>query len=114
MQKYNCLENLSEPQRVQLLDWLDKMTFNEAVERIALPTPEGFGLITSRSSLSRFSQKARLQQFLDHRDDDFAQAHAIANAGGDPQVVEDAALVLLRQRLFAAAHPRTATARSAI
>jgi len=103
MIKHNRFDNLSEPQRDQILTWLEKMTYDEVLNRIALPAPEGFDFQTSRPALCRFRQKALAQDMLENQEDDSAQAHSIIESGGDPQVAEEAALVVLRKRLVTAA-----------
>src|SRR5437868_4839297 len=103
MSNISRFENLSDSQRQELISWFDKITYDRILERLALPPPEGFDFQTSRASLSRFRQRVQLQDFLEHQDDNSTQAVSIVEAAGDPQVIEDASLALLRQRLFSAA-----------
>ena len=56
------LETLTDDQRAQLLTWMEVFPMRVVLEKVAAPSPEGFGLKTHITTLRRFYEGAHLSE----------------------------------------------------
>src|SRR5690349_15493522 len=64
----NVLSNLSDDDQLQILIWLEEMTFTAAVAQIAKPRPEGLGLKTHVTSLRGFYARHNQDELEENHD----------------------------------------------
>jgi hypothetical protein len=64
----NVLANLSDDDQLQILIWLEEMTYAAAVAQIAKPRPEGLGLKTHVTSLRRFYARHNQEELEQNHD----------------------------------------------
>src|SRR5437764_7773674 len=77
----SSIESLPEEAQAQIISWLEVEPRHKVVERIAKPAPEGFGIQTHATTLSRFFTRYMAKE----RQADLDLAKALApNAAGDP------------------------------
>ena len=58
--------HLTEEQQAQVYDWLLTIGYDETINRLAKPAPDGFGIKTFRQSLHRFFQRYSEQLKAEH------------------------------------------------
>ena len=81
MRKDCSLSKLTHEQQADLFDWLSSDTLDSVKQRVAKSPPDGFGIKTHITTLSRFYQ----QRHAEIRDRDRADAIASASANQDPK-----------------------------
>jgi hypothetical protein len=62
----SVFHQLTEVQKAQIFDWLQRFGYTETIKRVAAPEPDGFGLKTHRQSLHRFFQRYSKQLKAEH------------------------------------------------
>jgi hypothetical protein len=92
---------LSADQLDQICDWLQHLTLAQVVHRMAQPSPEGFGIQTSRAALSRLTNRFKLEKILDENQDFKAWAAELtAQNQANPAPYQQAAVGIMEQRVF--------------
>ena len=102
MNKNSKFHSLSPEDRQQILRWCEEFTYEEAVEKCALPRPEGLDLQTSVSAIQRFYAS---YSPLCYDGDVLLQCARAARSKQlthDPEVFREVILNVVEQRIFAA------------
>src|SRR5688572_29736147 len=68
------LKNLTSEQVAMVMEWMEAMTLKVVVQKIAKPAPEGFGIRTSDSALSRLARRVQREELLKFRSEDAKDA----------------------------------------
>src|SRR4051812_14863607 len=79
------------------------MPYREAKVLIAKAPPDGLGLKLSISTLQRFYARKRSTELDDERVQTLADARKLVDHTQEPELIEHAALDLIRQRFFSSA-----------
>src|SRR4051812_20071494 len=100
MNNHSELKSLSAEQVGQVLEWMGRMKLEEVVAKLAKPEPEGFGIRTSDSALSRLGKRAQRAECLVARAELAEEARGFV--AGEMSEVDfgKASLAVLKQRLF--------------
>jgi hypothetical protein len=94
------LDDLPLSTREQIIELVEKHTYEVVTEFVIAPLPQGLGLKTSKSSLKRFVQRYHRGQLKSQREQAAREAAEIAAAADNPETLAAATSHLLRHRLL--------------